>query len=162
MNRACRKIRKNILTISKHSGHGHIPTCFSIVELLYGVYRHMRHRPDDPAWPRRDLFYLSKFGELPRLKEVWFFAIAVPLMCGSVVTLGAGGAEIWNRVIGAVVCGVAVGVFSTVISAALGFNAQGGVSEIAVIGLWRIFVFTILSVAGLLFTEIKLPEPKTN
>ena len=109
-----------------------------------------------------DLFYLSKFGELPRLKEVWFFAVAVPLLCGSVVTLGAGGAEIWNRVIGAVACGVAVGVFSTVTSAALGLNAQGGVSEIAVIGLWRIFVFTILSVVGLLFTEIKLPEPKTN
>jgi hypothetical protein len=96
------------------------------------------------------------------LKEVWHFSVVVPLLCGSAVTLGAGGADIWNRVIGAVICGAAVGVFSTLISAALGLNAQGGISEIAVICLWRFFVFTILSVVGLLFTEIKLPEPKTN
>ena len=30
----CKDIRKSILSISKESGHGHIPTCFSVVEIL--------------------------------------------------------------------------------------------------------------------------------
>ena len=109
-----------------------------------------------------DLYYLNKFGELPPLKEVWFFSLIVPLLCGAAVTLGAGGAVIWNRVIGAAICAAAVGVFSTLISAVLGAGDAIGFSDIAVVCLWRIFVFTILSVAGLLFTEIKLPEPETN
>ncbi len=53
-------IRKEILKISKASGHGHIPTCFSIVELLLSAYGVMNHRPQDPKWDGRDMFVLSK------------------------------------------------------------------------------------------------------
>jgi hypothetical protein len=109
-----------------------------------------------------DLYYLNKFGELPHLKEVWFFSLIVPALCGAAVTLGAGGAVIWNRVIGAVMCAAAVGVFSTLISAVFGAVDSIEFSEILVVCLWRIFVFTIFSVLGLLFTEIKLPEPEPN
>lgn len=57
---ACTNIRKNILAIAKSSGHGHIPTCFSIVEALYAVYDFMQHKPDNPSWVDRDIFILSK------------------------------------------------------------------------------------------------------
>jgi len=107
-----------------------------------------------------DLYFLNKFGELAHLTEVWYFSLLVPLLCGAAVTLGAGGAVIWNRVIGAVMCAAVVGVFSTLISVVLGTGDSIGFSEIAVVCLWRIFVFTLLSVVGLLFTEIKLPEPQ--
>ena len=60
MNPVCRKIRKDILRISKSSGHGHIPTCFSIVEILFALYEMMKHNPSNPAWEERDLFVLSK------------------------------------------------------------------------------------------------------
>lgn len=60
MNPECLKIREHILKASAQSGHGHIPTCFSVVEMLYSVYRQMRHRPHQPDWPERDLFILSK------------------------------------------------------------------------------------------------------
>ncbi|MBF0212999.1 MAG: transketolase [Magnetococcales bacterium] len=60
MNETCRKIRADILSISHTSGHGHIPTCFSVVEALYAIYRVMRHRPEEPLWSERDLFVLSK------------------------------------------------------------------------------------------------------
>ena len=109
-----------------------------------------------------DLYYLNKFGELPHLKEVWFLSLIVPVLYGAAVTLGAGGAVIWNRVIGTVVCATAVAVFSTLISAVIGAADSIGFSEIAVVCLWRIFIFTILSVLGLLFTEINLPETETN
>ena len=56
----CREIRKDILNISHKSGHGHIPTCFSIVECIYAVYETMRHDPGNPEMPERDLFILSK------------------------------------------------------------------------------------------------------
>ncbi len=56
----CREIRKNILHASKASGHGHIPTCFSVIEMLCAVYETMKHDPAKPEWPERDVFILSK------------------------------------------------------------------------------------------------------
>lgn len=57
---ACNDIRKNIVKISEFSGHGHIPTCFSVVESLYAVYANMKHNPQNPQWEERDIFVLSK------------------------------------------------------------------------------------------------------
>lgn len=60
MTPLCREIRKDILRISKVSGQGHIPTCFSVVEILYAVYSTIRHDPKNPLWQERDIFILSK------------------------------------------------------------------------------------------------------
>ena len=60
MKKECIDIRKNILDISYKSGHGHIPTCFSIIEMVYALYSYMKHDPLQPAWEGRDLFVLSK------------------------------------------------------------------------------------------------------
>lgn len=60
MENNCLEIRKNILKISHSSGHGHIPTCFSVVECLWTVYSIMQHNPEKPAWSERDIFILSK------------------------------------------------------------------------------------------------------
>lgn len=60
MNTDCLDIRKNILKASYQSGHGHIPTSFSIVEMAYAVYKHMNHDPQKPQWEERDIFILSK------------------------------------------------------------------------------------------------------
>lgn len=60
MNELCKKIRRHILEIAARSGHGHIPTCFSVVELIYSVYENMKHDPGRPGWEERDIFILSK------------------------------------------------------------------------------------------------------
>ncbi len=60
MNKTSKEIRENILRISHHSGHGHIPTCFSVVEILFAIYNNMSHNPKNPNWKDRDLFVLSK------------------------------------------------------------------------------------------------------
>ena len=60
MDPRSKKIREDILKISQASGHGHIPTCFSVVELIQGVYDTMNHRCNDPKWQQRDIFILSK------------------------------------------------------------------------------------------------------
>jgi len=55
-----KEIRSDILRISKTSGHGHIPTCFSVVEILYAIYDTINHDPNNPIWEDRDIFILSK------------------------------------------------------------------------------------------------------
>ena len=56
----CREIRRNILNASRASGHGHIPTSFSVIEMMCAAYDTMRHDPKNPQWPERDIFILSK------------------------------------------------------------------------------------------------------
>lgn len=60
MHPDCKRIRHDILIASRASGHGHIPTSFSIVEMLYATYRVMKHDPANPAAADRDIFILSK------------------------------------------------------------------------------------------------------
>ena len=60
MNPICKEIRKDILEISKISGHGHIPSCFSVIEILWSVYDSIKHDPKNPLWQERDIFVLSK------------------------------------------------------------------------------------------------------
>ena len=60
MTPASKEIRRNILRASRASGHGHIPTTFSVIEMLCAVYETMKYDPARPDWPERDLFVLSK------------------------------------------------------------------------------------------------------
>ncbi|MBW2481091.1 MAG: hypothetical protein JRF38_13980 [Deltaproteobacteria bacterium] len=106
-----------------------------------------------------DMMYLDKFGYLPNLKVIWGLAAIVPLVIGLVATLGAGGAPLWKRIAGAALCGLAVGLLSPVLSGLWGAHAPIGVYAMAIAGIWRAFVFTIIAVLGVLFTEIKMPEP---
>lgn len=53
-------VRRHILECSATSGHGHIPTSFSVVEMVLATYARMRHFPAQPRSPERDIFILSK------------------------------------------------------------------------------------------------------
>ena len=91
MTPVAKKVREDILHCSRESGHGHIPTCFSIVELLLAVYSTMRHRPQDPKWQERDIFILSKghaaLGYYCVLAEAGYFDV------GEVETFGGCGSR---------------------------------------------------------------------
>ena len=103
-----------------------------------------------------DFVYLGNTGALPGLKEIWWLVVLVPLVCGAVVTLGAGGTALWKRIIGAAVCGAVAGVLYTAASTMLG-HAQGvAVVEIAKYCFWRTFIFAGLSTIGAVITELKL------
>ncbi len=102
-----------------------------------------------------DFLYLRHFGELPGLRDIWPLAVLAPLACGAAVTLGCRGAALGKRIITAAVCGVSAAVIYTVASAMLGDK-----SGIVASGIWRIFIFAILSAIGAILTELKLPEPK--
>ena len=52
--------REWAIRCSLASGHGHLPSSFSIVELALGAYGVMRHDAKNPGWTERDVFVLSK------------------------------------------------------------------------------------------------------
>jgi len=106
-----------------------------------------------------DFAYVGQVGELPSLREIWVLAVMAPLLCGALVTLGAGGAAFWKRVIGGVACGGAVGVLYTIASAILGYGGPIGAADIMVQCVWRVFAFAVVSTIGVLVTEVSLPEP---
>lgn len=106
-----------------------------------------------------DLLYFGGRGELPSLKDMWWLVVTVPLACGSVTTLGCGGATLARRIVAAAVCGVMSGVLYTVASAVVNHDGQVTAGTIAASCVWRVFVFVILSAIGAMATELTLQDP---
>jgi len=140
-----RRIRKRtLLRASMAKRYWHIPLCAVAATGIFGI---------------ADFVYLGNVGNLPELKAIWWLSICVPMLCGAVVTLGYGGESLGKRFVGAAICGAAMGVFYTGVSAFLGPNGGILVGEIATNGMWRIFMFSIFSVFGAILTELKLADP---
>jgi hypothetical protein len=99
--------------------------------------------------------YVENVGEQSGSNTLWWLAVLVPgtLVCGAVVTLGCGGADLGKRITAAAAGGVLTGALYTAVSAIVGHN-----SEIVTSCLWRMFIFAILSTIGAIFTELKLPD----
>ncbi len=67
----CRELRRDIVKMIGTAGSGHPGGSLSCVEILVSLYFYkMRHRPDDPRWPGRDRFVLSKGHAAPALYAV--------------------------------------------------------------------------------------------
>ncbi len=66
-----RTVREDILTMTAAAGSGHYMSSFSCVEILVALYFHeLSCKPEDPAWPDRDRFILSKGHASPALYAV--------------------------------------------------------------------------------------------
>jgi len=100
-----------------------------------------------------DFIYLRNFGELPGMRDIWPLVILAPLICGTAITLGCGGAALGKRIVTATAGGVLAGAIYAGISVFL--SHEGGILAICI---WRMFIFAILSTIGAIATEIKLPE----
>jgi hypothetical protein len=127
---------------SRSVRYWHVGLCAAVGVIAFGIV---------------DCVYLRGAGELPGLKSIWPLAVLVPLVCGAVVTLGCGGALLWKRIVAAGLCGTALGLLYTAVSAVL---VDGlAVNDIVTACAWRAFVFAILATIGAIITELKLPEP---
>ena len=94
---------------------------------------------------------------VPTLGDVWWAMLALPLLCGSVVTMSAGGATLGKRIIGAALSGVAAGIFFSLgVLWLAGWTATAG--EIVAGTVWKVFILAVISPIGALLTEISLPE----
>ena len=122
----------------------HVGTCAVAAAAIFGI---------------ADFTYLENVGRLPALKDIWPLTILIPLICGSIVTLAAGGASLPKRIIASAVCASLVSLLYTTASAILGYPSGITPAALMITLLWRAFVFTILSTVGTILTELKLPEP---
>jgi transketolase len=66
------ELRLEVLDMTTHAASGHVSSSYSCVEILTALYFGgvLRHRPDDPWWPERDRFILSKGHAAPLLYAV--------------------------------------------------------------------------------------------
>jgi len=101
------------------------------------------------------LFFTST---IPRLRDIWWLVIAVPLATGAIATLGAGGLSLGRRVISGAFAGALTGLLYAVTSTLVG-PLESGAGTIVSVFLWRVFLFTVLAVVGVFVTELTLPEP---
>jgi transketolase len=72
LNEAARNLRLDILDMTTRAASGHPSSSFSAVEILTALYFGgvLRYRPDEPDWPERDRFLLSKGHAAPLLYAV--------------------------------------------------------------------------------------------
>ena len=55
------ELRKTIVKTIRNGGEGHIPSSFSVIDIINTLYSsHLRFKCDDPDWEERDYFILSK------------------------------------------------------------------------------------------------------
>ncbi len=67
----CKEMRLDIVKMIGLAGSGHPGGSLSCVEILVSLYFYkMRHRPQEPDWPERDRFVLSKGHAAPALYAV--------------------------------------------------------------------------------------------
>jgi len=70
-----RNVRIDILKMLTAAGSGHTGGSLSSVEILVSLYFYkLRHKPQDPSWPGRDRFILSKGHICPALYTVLAYA----------------------------------------------------------------------------------------
>jgi hypothetical protein len=137
--------RRAAVRASLRPGYAHVPMCALVAAGVFGI---------------ADNSFFSRVAELPALGHFWPLVVSVPLLCGALTTLGCGGAVLSRRVIAGAVAGALTGLLATLLSAWIGRTAEATDVSLLALGVWRIFIFTILSVVGVVLTELTLPEPQ--
>jgi hypothetical protein len=101
--------------------------------------------------------YLDEYWKLPQLRNIWWLVILAPVLCGAVVTLGAGGAVLWRRIVTATISGAAIGIFATVAAAILDRGAA--TSKLVVLCAMHTFASAVLATIAAIIAEMLLPDP---
>jgi len=104
-----------------------------------------------------DLVFFNYTGIMPGLRDTWWLALMISFLCGAGITLGGGGAPLSKRFISAALWGVFTGLLYMVVSAFFVFPGLITVGETVTGAAWRIFIFTIFSTIGAIYTELRLP-----
>ncbi len=61
LDQRSKELRERIIKMIEIGGRGHIPSAFSIVEILRVLYdEFLQYDPKNPKWEERDRFILSK------------------------------------------------------------------------------------------------------
>jgi hypothetical protein len=140
-----RRIRRRAeLRASLQPRYWHVAACVILATAVFGLV---------------DYLYLGRAGQLPGLRAYWWLAITVPLLGGSLATLGCGGAALGRRIVAAAVTGALTAWVATLVLVILGVASGLAAAGAIPIAIWRTFLLTILATLGAVFTELSLPEP---
>jgi hypothetical protein len=108
-----------------------------------------------------DYTFYSRLAQLPTLKDTWWVLCTLPFVAGMLSTLTAGGANMWRRIITAVIGGILCGalsiVFTTLVMQRMGVTLP--IAELRELAIWRMFAFAILTPIGTVLTEFLIPDP---
>jgi len=71
MGAAAKRLRRHIITMTGKAGSGHPGGSLSAAEIVTALYfKVLSHKPQDPCWPDRDRFILSKGHAAPLLYAI--------------------------------------------------------------------------------------------
>jgi hypothetical protein len=108
------------------------------------------------------VIFLKLKGHFPAFREIWWAAVWIPLFVAAVATRWAGGATLGKRIllgaISAAMTGLLYAIANGIFSQVLGPEGQFVITpehlgQIASSALWRVFLFTILSVPSVALVE---------
>ncbi len=97
---------------------------------------------------------------LPGLGEIVLLVMLLPALCGIGTTLGAGGASPPRRIVAAALAGAGLALLSTLVAAGIA-NAlaiEPDAAELLANGVWRVFLFSMISAFAAIATELMLGE----
>jgi hypothetical protein len=103
--------------------------------------------------------WLNQTGTVPSFRNIWYATAIFPAICGSIVTLYAGGLVIWKRFLWAAATGLSAGLLYTVLTALI---AGSSGLDISTPSTWpfRLFFFAVFACIGAIITELRLPDPQ--
>lgn len=137
-----RMAERATLRASQPSRYWYVPLCAVGMAIVFGL---------------ADFVYLQTSGSLPRLREIWYAVFILPLLCGSVVTLLAGGVVLWKRFLSATAAGLLAGLIYTFTSYFIAGSTQ---AQLPANWPYRLFIFALLATVGAIATELWLPSPE--
>jgi hypothetical protein len=122
----------------------HIPLCILVTALVFAFI---------------DWMWLNQTGTVPSFRNIWYATAIFPAICGSIVTLYAGGLVIWKRFLWAAATGLSAGLLYTVLTALI---AGSSGLDISTPSTWpfRLFFFAVFACIGAIITELRLPDPQ--
>lgn len=112
-----------------------------------------------------DVIHFQVIGFVPRFGDIWWVALLIPIFMAGAVSFWAGGAAVSKRILGGALCGALIGFFYPGMEAALSVFLTKGLnngaipfqflSKMALIGLWRAFIFAIVAFIGAFAVEVR-------
>lgn len=123
----------------------HVPLCALTVALPFAL---------------TDFIWLNQTGFVPKLGSIWYVVIIPPVLCGSAVTVFAGGAKLYKRFIAATVAGLLTGLFYSLATAIIINSQHDYYIQMPAHWPFRLFFFAVFACLGAIITELRLPDPE--
>ncbi len=117
-----------------------------------------------------DFIYFKLTGHIPGFGDTWWVALWIPFFAGAGAASWAGGAVFSKRILMGTACGALIGILYALSNTLMGSSVEGNklllslqlIGRIGAKALWRIFLFSLLALAGAFVAETRPATPKKS